>query len=45
MGHTGSTRQRLQQAASVVRPTVVHPALAADVEAPETHRITLHGHG
>ncbi|WP_374772323.1 hypothetical protein OG756_03475 [Streptomyces sp. NBC_01310] len=45
MGHTGSTRQCLHQAASVVRPAVVQPALAADVEAPETRRIALHGHG
>ncbi|MGW7436496.1 hypothetical protein [Streptomyces sp. NPDC054849] len=45
MGRTGSTRQCLQQAASVVRPAAVGPALAADSEAPETRRIALHGHG
>ncbi|WP_404961981.1 hypothetical protein [Streptomyces sp. 147326] len=46
MGRTGSTRQCLQQAASGLRPAAVVPAAAAaDVEAPETRRVALHGHG
>ncbi|WP_327412153.1 hypothetical protein [Streptomyces sp. NBC_01233] len=45
MGRMGSTRQCLQQAASGLRPAAVDPAPAADVEAPETRRVALHGHG
>ncbi|MCX5232442.1 hypothetical protein ABZY16_01125 [Streptomyces sp. NPDC006553] len=45
MGRTSSTRQCLWQAASGVRPAVVAPVTAADVEAPPTRRIALHGHG
>ncbi|MFJ2933073.1 hypothetical protein ACIO8G_09890 [Streptomyces sp. NPDC087219] len=45
MGRTSSTRQCLWQAASGVRPAVVDPATSADVEAPPTLRIALHGHG
>ncbi|MFF8606778.1 hypothetical protein ACF06X_12635 [Streptomyces sp. NPDC015346] len=47
MGRTSSTRQCqcLWQAASDVRPAVVAPATAADVETPRIRRIALHGHG
>ncbi|MFE5943587.1 hypothetical protein [Streptomyces sp. NPDC056480] len=45
MGRTSSTRQCLWQAASAVRPAVVARVTAADVEAPPTRRIALHGHG
>ncbi|MFF3838156.1 hypothetical protein [Streptomyces sp. NPDC001930] len=45
MGRTSSTRQCLWQAASGVRSAIVDPAAAADVEAPPTRRIALHGHG
>ncbi|MCB8901108.1 MULTISPECIES: hypothetical protein [unclassified Streptomyces] len=45
MGRTSSSRQCLWQASSGVRPAVVDPATAADVEAPPTRRIALHGHG
>ncbi|MGW0392073.1 hypothetical protein ACWDYJ_14515 [Streptomyces sp. NPDC003042] len=45
MGRTSSTRQCLQKAASELRPAVVDPATAADVEPPRTRRIALHGHG
>ncbi|MEU7606515.1 hypothetical protein AB0B78_35020 [Streptomyces sp. NPDC040724] len=46
MGRTGSTRQCPQRAASGLRPAAVAPAAAlADVGAPETRRVALHGHG
>ncbi|MGW7355591.1 hypothetical protein ACWGI0_02620 [Streptomyces sp. NPDC054802] len=45
MGRTSSTRQCLRQAASEVRPAVVHPATAGGVEAPRPRRVALHGHG
>ncbi|MFD9405873.1 hypothetical protein ACFWBN_02450 [Streptomyces sp. NPDC059989] len=45
MGRTSSTGKCLQQAASGLRPAAVDPATAADVEAPETRRTALHGHG
>ncbi|MEU9086751.1 hypothetical protein [Streptomyces sp. NPDC048357] len=45
MGRMGSTRQCARQAASGLRPAVVDPAAAAGVEAPETRRVALHGHG
>ncbi|MDX3533142.1 hypothetical protein PV721_01920 [Streptomyces sp. MB09-01] len=45
MGRKGSTGHCLQQAASGLRPAAVAPAAASDVEAPETRRVALHGHG
>ncbi|WP_405861290.1 hypothetical protein OG361_38750 [Streptomyces sp. NBC_00090] len=45
MGRTSSARQCLRQAASGVRPAVVDPATTADVGAPPSRRIALHGHG
>ncbi|WP_405828119.1 hypothetical protein [Streptomyces sp. NBC_00105] len=42
MGRMGSSRQCLQQAVSGLRPAAAGPA---DVEAPETRRVALHGHG
>ncbi|WP_405941004.1 hypothetical protein [Streptomyces sp. NBC_00207] len=45
MGRMGSSRQCLQQAVSGLRQAAAGPAAAADVEAPETRRVALHGHG
>ncbi|MBV9022982.1 MAG: hypothetical protein JO362_04060 [Streptomycetaceae bacterium] len=50
MGHTRAVRECLQQATGALSPAaagsaVVGLATAADVEAPQTGRSALHGHG
>ncbi|MFF8278879.1 hypothetical protein ACF05T_22610 [Streptomyces lateritius] len=45
MGRTSSTGQCPRKAACGVRPAVVGPVTAIDVEAPRLRRIALHGHG
>ncbi|MEV0224804.1 hypothetical protein [Streptomyces sp. NPDC050704] len=50
MGRTHAERESLQRAARRLCPVAagsvtVGPATAADIEAPETGRNALHGHG